>query len=313
VLLVPDLFPSLIEQRLRGATGVADIAAVRRGDAKRSGVQLVWYPWNGMTWMTTLPSVVTVHDLWPFVSPARDERKRRREQGHYLRAADSATRFIAVSQFTADEMVDRLKIDRTRIDVIPHGVARLTPTDVAPARLPGGARFVLFVGEAEARKDIATLAGAAALLPQTLRSSVVFVVAGKKHHAIADVLAIPGVRFDIVGEVSDERLASLYAGASAFAFPSRYEGFGLPVLEAMSYGVPVVASDASAVKEAAGDAGLIFPAGDTAALASALEHALTDGDLSQRLSEAGRARAAAMTVDLCAERTLEAFGRALAA
>ena len=313
MLLVPDLFPSLVEQGLRDATGVADIAVARRHEAKKSGVQLVWYPWNGMTWTTTLPSVVTVHDLWPFASPATEERKRSREQSHYLRAVESATRFIAVSQFTAREMVERLQIDRARIDVIPNGVARLTPGDVAPARLPGGARYVLFVGETEARKDVATLAGASALLPESLRSSIVFVVAGKKQHAMAGLLATLGVRFDVVGEVSDERLASLYAGASAFVFPSRYEGFGLPVLEAMSYGVPVIASDAAAVREAAGDAGLIFPAGDAAALASALERALTDGDLSRRLSEAGRARAAAMTVDLCAERTLEAFGRALAA
>lgn len=310
---MPDLFPPLVEQRLRDATGVADISAIRQADARKSGVQLVWYPWNGMTWTTTLPSVVSVHDLWPFISPADDQRKRDREQSHYLRAVRSATRFIAVSQFTAEEMVERLKIDRARIDVIPNGVARLTIGDVAPARLPGGDRYVLFVGETEARKDVATLAGAASLLPESLRSSIVFVVAGKKHHAMADVFATPGVRFDILGEVGDERLASLYAGASAFVFPSRYEGFGLPVLEAMSYGAPVVASDAPAVKEAAGDAALIFPAGDAAALASALERVLTDVDLSRRLSDAGRARAASMTVDLCAERTLEAFGRALAA
>ncbi|HET9342727.1 MAG TPA: glycosyltransferase family 1 protein [Candidatus Eremiobacteraceae bacterium] len=310
---MPDLFPRLVEPRLRDATGVADISAIRQADARKFGVQLVWYPWNGMTWTTTLPSVVTVHDLWPFVSPADEQRKRDREQSHYLRAVESATRFIAVSRFTADEMVERLKIDRARIDVIPHGVARLTIDDVAPARLPSGDRYVLFVGETEARKDVATLARAAALLPQSLRSSIVFVVAGKKQRTMADVFATPGVRFDILGEVSDGRLASLFAGASAFVFPSRYEGFGLPVLEAMSYGVPVIASDAPAVKEAAGDAALIFTAGDAAALASALERALTDVDLSRRLSEAGRARAASMTVDLCAERTLEAFGRALAA
>lgn len=311
VLLVPDLIPSLVEQRLRDATGVADVAVVRRTHAERGAVDLVWYPWNGMTWTTSLPSVVTVHDLWPFVSPASDERKRTREQGHYRRAAESANRFIAVSHFTADEMHERLKIDLALIDVIPNGVARLTPADIAPARLPDGSRYVLFVGEAEARKDPATLAGAAALLPESLRTSIVLVLAGKTNYAMIDMHGTPGVRFDIVGEVDDERLASLYAGASAFAFPSRYEGFGLPVLEAMSYGVPVVASDAPAVKETAGDAGLIFPAGDAAALASALERVLTDEALSKRMSEAGRSRAAAMTIDLCAERTLETFGRAL--
>lgn len=313
MLLVPDPLPSLVERRLREATGVADIAVARTADAKKSSCALVWYPWNGMTWTAPLPSVVTVHDLWPFVSPARDERKRAREQSHYLRAVEVATRFIAVSRFTADEMVDRLSIDPARIDVIPHGVRRLSATDVAPARLPDADRYVLFVGEAEPRKDVATLANAASLLPEALRSSIVFVIAGKTNQTMTDMLAARGVRFDVAGEVSDERLASLYAGASAFVFPSRYEGFGLPVLEAMSYGTPVVASDASAVKEAAGDAGLTFPVGDAPALASALERVLGDGALSQQLSMAGLARAAAMTTDLCAERTLEAFRRALAA
>jgi alpha-1,3-rhamnosyl/mannosyltransferase len=105
----------------------------------------------------------------------------------------------------------------------------------------------------------------------------------------------------------------LYAGASAFVFPSRYEGFGLPVLEAMSYGAPVISSDAAAVKEVSGDAALIFPAGDAAALATAIERVLSDPALSQRLRQAGLARAGSMTTDLCAERTLEAFGRAIAA
>jgi len=313
VLLVPDLLPSLVRRRLRAATGVADISVARHADAKKSGAALVWYPWNGMTWTSSLPSVVTVHDLWPFVSPSADERKRAREQSHYLRAVRAATRFIAVSHFTAGEMVERLKIDATRIEVIPNGVRRLTTTNVTPARLPDADRYVLFVGEAEPRKDLATLAGAASLLPEALRASIVFVVAGKTDQLKSDALRARGIRFTIEGEVSDERLASLYAGASAFVFPSRYEGFGLPILEAMSYGVPVVASDAPAVLEAAGDAALIFPVGDTPALASALERALDDRTLSQRLTDAGLARAATMTTDLCAKRTLEAFGRALAA
>jgi glycosyltransferase involved in cell wall biosynthesis len=312
VLLVPDLFPSLAARQLREATGIADITVARRDDASKSGVQLVWFPWNGMTWASPLPSVVTVHDLWPFAAPSPDERRRAREQSHYLRAVESARRFIAVSQFTADELVERLKIDAALIDVIPNGVRRLTATDATPARLRSGERYVLFVGEAEPRKDLATLVSAASMLPEALRASIIFVVAGKTSVAVSDALRASGIHFNIEGEVSDERLASLYAGASVFAFPSRYEGFGLPVLEAMSYGAPVVASDAPAVTEVAGDAALIFPGGDARALASSIERVLDDRALSERLSRAGLARAASLTVDLCAERTLEAFGRALA-
>ena len=313
VLLVPDLFPSLVTSKLRDTTGVTDIAVARRSDAAKTGVQLVWFPWNGMTWASPLPPVVTVHDLWPFAAPSPDTGRRAREQSHYLRAVEHARRFIAVSRFTADELVARLNVDATRIEVIPNGVRRLTPTDVTPARLPNGDRYVLFVGEAEPRKDLATLVAAASMLPESLRTSIVFVIAGKTNRGMSDALRASGVRFSIEGEVSDERLASLYAGASVFAFPSRYEGFGLPVLEAMSYGAPVVASDAPAVVEAAGDAALIFPAGNAGALATSIERVLTDRALCERLARAGRSRAALLTVDRCAERTLEAFGHAIAA
>ena len=312
VLLVPDFFPSLVARRLRDLTGVTDIDVARRTDAAKSGVQLVWFPWNGMTWTSPLPSVVTVHDLWPFASPSPDVGRRAREQSHYLRAVKSARRFIAVSYFTAGELVARLGVDAARVDVIPNGVRRLTPTDATPARLPNGDRYVLFVGEAEPRKDLATLVSAASLLPESLRASIVFVIAGKTDRAMSEALRAPGVRFSIEGEVSDERLASLYAGASVFVFPSRYEGFGLPVLEAMSYGAPVVASDAPPVVEVAGDAALIFPVQNAQALASSIERVLGNRALSERLARAGLARASSLTVALCAERTLEAFKRALA-
>ena len=108
-------------------------------------------------------------------------------------------------------------------------------------------------------------------------------------------------------------MASLYAGAGAFVFPSRYEGFGLPVLEAMRYGAPVVASDAAAIPEAAGDAALYFPSGDAAALSRAIERVLTDDGLSTSLAAAGRERATAMTHERCARETLEVFERVVKA
>ncbi|HLW38015.1 MAG TPA: glycosyltransferase, partial [Candidatus Eremiobacteraceae bacterium] len=103
---------------------------------------------------------------------------------------------------------------------------------------------------------------------------------------------------------SDRLLRALYAGAVAFAFPSHYEGFGLPVLEAMAHGVPVIASDAASVPEAGGDAAFYFPVGDSQALAAALQAVLTDAALAARLRSAGIARAASLSWDRCAAATL---------
>ena len=309
-LLVPHVIPSLAAPDLRRAASEARAPVTHRSNTR--GLDLVWFPWNGMTWSTPTPSVVTVHDVWPFVSPSPNASIRRREQGQYRLAVQRAKRFIAVSNSTAAELIEHLSVDAARIDVVPNGVRALTAGDPRPAIVEGAQRYVLSVGEDEPRKDIQTLVEAAALLPESLRSSTAFVIAGKPGGGVSDRIRGRGVRFEVVGEVSDERLASLYAGACAFVFPSRHEGFGLPVLEAMLYGAPVVASDARAVVETAGGAALAFPAGDAHALSGAIERVIDDRELASRLSAAGRTRAAEMTVDRCAELTIEAFRRAVA-
>ena len=114
---------------------------------------------------------------------------------------------------------------------------------------------------------------------------------------------------EVLGHVSDAHLRSLYAGAAAFIFPSRYEGFGLPVLEAMACGAPVIASDAASIPEAGGDAAAYFPVGNASALASVMERVFADAEYAGRLREAGRRRAASMSWDTTADRTLEVFER----
>ena len=266
-----------------------------------------------MTWVPRrkVPTIVTLHDVWPFVSPAPDRRRRSREQSHYLTAAANADRFIAVSRFTAREAASYLHVDPARIDVVPNGVDRLDDAADAPAHVDGVDRYLLFVGEVEPRKGVDTLIDAMSMLPEVLRRTTALVIAGRSRGRRG--AAHRDMRIEWTGEVSDARLASLYAGAGAFVFPSRYEGFGLPVLEAMRYGAPVVASDAAAIPEAAGDAALYFPSGDAAALSRAIERVLTDDGLSTSLAAAGRERATAMTHERCARETLEVFERVVKA
>jgi glycosyltransferase involved in cell wall biosynthesis len=307
-LLVPHAFPALTAGRFAQRLDGLRLPIARRSLASHGALDLVWYPWNGMQWTCHTRSVVTIHDVWPFAHAAAKPAVRAREQSHYRTAVAHASRFIAVSAFTRSEAMKRLGLDPARIDVVPQGVAPLTAGTPARARMPHSDRYVLFVGEAEPRKDVATLVAAMARLPDLLRRTTALVIAGRST-AVAGA-ASTDVQIEIVGRVTDERLASLYAGAAVFAFPSLYEGFGLPVLEAMQYGAPVVASDAASVPEAGGDAALYFRAGDAAALGDAIARVLTDEAVAKKLSEAGRARAAAMTQALCARRTLEVFERA---
>jgi glycosyltransferase involved in cell wall biosynthesis len=306
-LLVPQALPSLVAGKYERRLGGLALPLLPRRGADTAGLDLVWYPWNGMTWASGVASVVTIHDVWPFVSPADDVGRRAREQSHYLAAAAEAERFIAVSHFTKTEAMRLLGIPDDRIDVVPQGVAPLTSQAPIPARLGGVERYVLFVGESEPRKDVGTLVAAMAMLPDRLRATTALVIAGRKAGPVAPAGA--GTKIEIVGEVSDDRLASLYAGAAAFVFPSRYEGFGLPVLEAMQYGIPVLASDAASIPEAGGDAARYFRAGDAGALAVALADVLSDGASASRMGALGIARAASMTVGRCAASTLDVFER----
>ncbi len=305
-LLVPHLFPGLVRARLAAEIGNAGFDVARRARVARLGLDLVWYPWNGMTWVAPCPRVATVHDVWPFASPSSDVRIRRSEQTPFLRTATFADRIVADSAFTKSEIVRHLAVDAGKIDVVHLGVDADRPGDVQPAAPPRGAqRYVLFVGEAEPRKDLPTLLSAMAQLPDALRQSTALVVVGRAapDTAARDFTAI------YEGEVTDERLWALYAGAAAFAFPSRYEGFGLPVLEAMAFGAPVVASDAASVPEAGGDAALYFRAGDPSALSRALGEVLNDAQLAKDLRAAGKQRAARMTSRRTADETLRIFQR----
>lgn len=304
VLLVSEALPWLVSGALKRELGVQRVRVERRALAPRSKLQVAWHPWNGIFFKSGTRDVAIIHDVWPFVdAPAEDPALTQSRQGPFLLAASRAERIVTDSRFSKDEITRHLGVDPERIDVVYLGVDRsLLESHPVPVRLANADQYVLFVGETEGRKDLATLLAAMARLPPSLLERTPLVVAGR----IASSASVPaGVRVDFAGEVSEEELASLYAGAAAFAFPSRYEGFGLPVLEAMAYGVPVVASDAASLSEVGGDAALYFSPGDAAACAQLLARVLTEPDLASRLRERGRARAAEMTWDRCADATQE--------
>jgi glycosyltransferase involved in cell wall biosynthesis len=236
-------------------------------------------------------AVLTVHDL----SFERRPELMGRLDGAIFRtlvprSVARAQRVLAVSERTKRDLVDLYGVDPAKVVVTPNGVdPRFAPGD-------GSGGFALYVGAIQARKDpLAALAAAqAAGLP-------LVVVGPEKEPALADELRRRGA--DVRGYVGDDELADLYRRAVALVFPSRYEGFGLPVLEALASGTPVVASDDAAVREVAGDAALY---GD---LTDALRRATADR---ARLAAAGIERARRFSWAETARRTLEVYREVLA-
>jgi len=321
-LLVPHAWPRLVARPLARALDCDDVVVRRCRDAAALGLHIVWYPWNGMTWISPCRNVATVHDVWPFASPAEDLRRRRSEQTPFRTTAAHAKVIITDSQFSKTEIVKHLAVSPQHIRVVALGVDPVPADSDQPLLLDGASRYVLFVGENEPRKDLATLRDAMMKLPDALRMTTGFVIAGTpqvstaargrvdsqryegKQSIVLRFEPVDGVPTLATGTIADGLLHQLYGGAAAFVFPSRYEGFGLPVLEAMAHGAPVLASNAASIPEVAGDAALYFPVGNATALAHELTQILTDRILVARLRTAGQSRAATFTWDRCAEETL---------
>ena len=308
-LIIPEWPPLIHAPRYRNELGGVPFPVIHRNAVTPKSFDLVWYPWNGMSWIPPGLAVATLHDASLFALPPENLDVREREQRPFRVAAATATRIITDSYFSKAELARYLNLEPDRIDVVHLGVE---PVRVAPVAPPVEQPYILFVGETEKRKGIDLLEAALA----KLHDPPALVIAGKRtsveESAPADAYAVPhesNARVKYLGHVSDETLASLYAHARVLVYPSRYEGFGLPILEAMAYGAPVIASDAAGIPEAGGDAALYFPSGDVTALANALELVLSEDDLADNLRELGRRRAAQMTWETTAAQTIGIFER----
>jgi glycosyltransferase involved in cell wall biosynthesis len=232
-----------------------------------------------------------------------------------------AARIIAVSENTRADVMRLYGVPGERVQVVPHGVdARFFPrpaSEVAEFKrahsLPD--HFILFVGTLEPRKNLVKLIEAFSNL-QSRISNLKLILAGGKGWYYDQIFAAVE-RLDMqdeviwAGYVPTDDLPLWYNSADVFAFPSRYEGFGMPLLEAMACGTPVVTSNASSLPEVAGDAALLVPPDDVGALADALARTLTDADLRQALHAKGLARAATFTWEETARRTAAVYRHAL--
>jgi glycosyltransferase involved in cell wall biosynthesis len=241
------------------------------------------------------PAVVTIHDLSferdPSVMSLAD---RLAFKAMVPRSARRAAHVLAVSERTKEDVVDLYAIPPTRITVTPHGV------DPAFGPGDGSGAYVLLVGSVEHRKHPLAAADAASAVGLPL------VVAGPvRDAALARELERRGAK--VRGYVDQQQLAELYRGAACLLMPSRYEGFGLPVLEAMAAGTPVVAAPDPALREVAGEAAIFV---EPELLADGLRQALAERD---RLVAAGLERARHFSWEDTARRTVDVYLEVLAA
>jgi len=261
-----------------------------------------------------LPYVVTVHDMSLALLPWCYTWKMRLIVPRVLpRVARRARIVLTPSAATRDDVVRLLRIDPGRVRVIPHAAPRgFDPPD--PSVEPPGPPYFLFVGNLEPRKNLARALRAFARIASSLPEHR-FVVAGAPGWKYEDVMreaARPDLagRVELRGYVPEDELPALYRNATAFVYPSLYEGFGMPVIEAMACGTPVLTSNVAALPELADGAAVLVDPLDEAALAEAMHALGTDRTLRRRLREAGPARAAQYSWERTCDLTLEAYREA---
>jgi len=263
------------------------------------------------------PLVLTVHDLGPFATPDRYGRHTWCLRALMARSAKRAAAIIAVSGHTRADINAYLPRQAGKVTVVPHGVdARLFRPQEGPgdrALLEGlgiGGDYILFVGRLERGKNVSGLLGAYQRLPGPVRRHFSLVLAGPDDNEAAAVRRLAaGIQGRVVftGYLGHDRLPALYRHAAALVLPSIYEGFGLPVLEAMACGTPVVATRVSSLPEVIGEAGILVAPGDTADLTRALERLCTDAALRADLAARGLERAGGFSWEAAARRTLDVY------
>lgn len=284
-----------------------------------TAADVAWYPWNFVKPAAQrAPIAVTIHDIVPMIQ--LDHRwwkvwKRTKYRRRYTNAVVKAHAILADSAYTAQEIRRLLNPDMAKVHEVLLASDDFAPgaVDIQPLldRLNVRGSFFMAVGAHEARKNLPVLFEAMRVLSE-------------RGQEIPLVLCGPGVRLSkaagrgddrwlrYAGYVSDAELAALYNRATALVFPSLYEGFGLPPLEALQCGGRVVCADASSLPQVVGDAALLFPPRDVNALVEQLVRISTDKPLRDELTRRGALQAAKFRWRDTARRTLEAFDAAVA-
>ena len=287
--------------------------------ASRARVDLIHAPAYTAPFWAGVPVVLTIHDvsyeIHPEWYPYRRDWLRRY---FYRRSATAAARVLTVSAFSASEIASAYGVERSRITVTPLGVhttfgagdPNLAPDLPAHVTTP----FLLHVGDLHERRNLPMLVEAL-LAARRAGAATLSVVCAGTDRGVGDAICRMAAQADapdavvMLGPVPERRLRALYRGAAALVYPSLYEGFGLPLIEAMACGTPVIASAVTSIPEVVGDGGLLLDPVDTRAWTMAMLEVASDEHVRARLRAAGLRRAAHFTWERTARLTLEAYRR----
>ena len=284
--------------------------------------RLLWSPANTGP-LLLHHQVITIHDLAPLDHPEWFSPKFSAWYRYMVpRLVRRARRVIAVSEFTKNRLVAAAGVDRSRIEVIPHGVDRrfrpCSAEQIGAVHLRLGIpspRYVLSVGTLEPRKNLRRQLDAWSRCVERLPADTWLVIAGRagRSHIFvgADAGRVPD-RVHFTGFVPDADLPALYSGAIALLYPSIYEGFGLPVLEAMASGTVPIVSNSTALPEVVGDAALTLDPCDSGAIANAIELLVSNPGTRTELCERALRRARHFNWETTAEKTWDLLQRASA-
>lgn len=293
---------------------------------RRASIDLLHSPyWTNPLW-SPWPTVVTVHDVIQLVLPEYQMLARQRVYFNLVtRALKKATAIITVSECSKRDLVRTVNVPPDRVFVVENAI----PSTLGPVRDAGvlaavreryhlPERFVLYLGANDRRKNLDGLIRGYAALPQRLRDDHQLVIAGRQwphdHPLYPDprkVVRELGLqeRVMFTGGIEQADKAAVLSAATVFAFPSLYEGFGLPVLEAMACGTPVVTANTSSLPEVAGDAAVLVDPSSVAAISEGLAGLLDSPERRRQLSEAGIERARLYRWSDIAARTVDVYRR----
>ena len=285
--------------------------------AKKDEVDLFWSPSHRLPRYlpNSIVSVVTIHDLvWKHAPETMRLFSQKLDAKFMPEAIRMADKVIAVSKWTANDLITEVPEAEVKTSVI-YEANSLKLSDLIDFDKVDG-EYILFVGTLEPRKNLPRLLQAYALLSKTIRDKHPLVIVGGKGwgkdniYSIIEQLSI-SKHVKVLGYLSDEELASVYHQSHLFVMPSLYEGFGLPLLEAMSMGVPVVTSNISSLPEIVGDNAVIVDPNNVESIKDGIEKVLIDNELRNQLSKAGLDRAKLFSWKGAAKETLAVFEEAL--